>query len=376
MKTFTGFTHGVGIGGWLTNYKRLAIIEKSKRMVISPGDMEHFASYITKRDVENIASFGADHIRFPFDQIVVEEFDKPFRYREEILQKMEEFFDWCEAAGLQVLLNCHHAIGAYCDCGDERDLCVNPERRERFKAMWLMMEERFHERKHIAFELLNELPTNDYDEWNSLADETLSAIRAKNRDRIIVMGGAEYNSVGALHRLHTWEDENVVYTFHFYTPNEFTHQRGLLQGIQHIYNREMPYPGSMERYRDFRRFCGWDVGDYGKYERMDREWLWKQLQPAANWVQAHPDKILYNGEFGTIRHCPLPYRIAWCRDVIAFCQKHEIPYSIWNYLSTPYDGNRFSIVDDDNRQILSPDYVHLIRGELDKLTVAEPYTAE
>ena len=32
MKTFEGFTHGVGIGGWMTNYKRLKVIEVSKRM--------------------------------------------------------------------------------------------------------------------------------------------------------------------------------------------------------------------------------------------------------------------------------------------------------------------------------------------------------
>ncbi|MBQ4606041.1 MAG: cellulase family glycosylhydrolase, partial [Clostridia bacterium] len=217
------------------------------------------------------------------------------------------------------------------------------------------------------FELLNELPTNDYVEWNSLADETLTELRKLNKDRYIVMGGVEYNNVSGLKKLHIWDDDRVVYTFHFYSPHEFTHQRGLLQGAQHIYNREMPYPGSIQKYREYREYFGWDVGDYGKIERMDREWLWKQLQPAADWIQSHPDKILYNGEFGTIRHCPLPYRIAWFRDVIAFCQKYEIPYSIWNYLSTPYDGNRFSLVDDDTRKILSPAFIKLIRGDLDSI---------
>ena len=44
-------------------------------------------TYITRDDVENIASFGADHIRFTFDQIVVEKYDEPYVYREEILDK-------------------------------------------------------------------------------------------------------------------------------------------------------------------------------------------------------------------------------------------------------------------------------------------------
>ena len=37
------------------------------------------------------------------------------------------------------------------------------------------------------------------------------------------------------------------------------------------------------------------------------------------------------------------------RDVITILKEWDIPYSVWNYLSTPNDGNRFSLVDDDNR---------------------------
>ncbi|MBQ8641964.1 MAG: cellulase family glycosylhydrolase [Clostridia bacterium] len=365
MKKFTGFEHGIGMGGWLTNYKRFAVMDPARRKWISPGDMEHFASYITREDVKNIASFGADHIRLGFDQIVVEEAEHPYVYREVILQKLEEFFGWCEEFGLHVMLNMHKALGAYCDCTDEQDLCTNPELRDRFKALWILLEERFHDRDYIAFELLNELNTPDSRDWNSLADETLAEIRKRNPHRYVVIGSASWNSVWTLKDLHLWDDDKVVYTFHFYDPFEFTHQRGLLQGDQHIYNREMPYPCSMERYREFRRYFGMAEGDYADYDRMDREWLWAHLQPAADWIGKHPDRILYNGEFGTIRHCPIPYRLAWFRDVIAFCKKYEIPYSIWNYLSTPYDGNRFSLVDDDFRRILSPEFIELIRGNVE-----------
>ena len=49
------------------------------------------------------------------------------------------------------------------------------------------------------------------------------------------------------------------------------------------------------------------------------------------------------------------------RDVISLLKEHEIPYSVWNYLSTPNDGNRFSLVDDD-REILSPRLLRIIQG--------------
>ncbi|MCQ2432863.1 MAG: hypothetical protein MJ175_09710, partial [Clostridia bacterium] len=54
-----------------------------------------------------------------------------------------------------------------------------------------------------------------------------------------------------------------------------------------------------------------------------------------------------------IRSCPTVWRENWFRDVIEFLDDNGIPFTIWNYLSTPYDGNRFSLVDDDNRHLVS-----------------------
>ncbi len=41
-----------------------------------------------------------------------------------------------------------------------------------------------------------------------------------------------------------------------------------------------------------------------------------------------------------------------------------IPWCAWNYLSTPNDGNRFSLVDDDARKILSPELLKACLGDL------------
>ena len=73
MKKIERFSRGMGIGGWLTNYKRFKVLPENKRMDITIGDLEHFESYITERDIRYIASLGLDHIRLGFDQIVIEE---------------------------------------------------------------------------------------------------------------------------------------------------------------------------------------------------------------------------------------------------------------------------------------------------------------
>ena len=97
---------------------------------------------------------------------------------------------------------------------------------------------------------------------------------------------------------------------------------------------------------------------------MDIEFMRKHLQPAFDFVKAHPDKILWCGEFGTIRHADITSRENWMKDMITLLKEHEIPYCVWNYLSTPNDGNRFSLVDDDRREILSERLHKILIGEV------------
>jgi hypothetical protein len=97
---------------------------------------------------------------------------------------------------------------------------------------------------------------------------------------------------------------------------------------------------------------------------MDIEFMRDALKGAAEFAAAHPDKILWCGEFGTIRHANIKWRENWMRDVITVLKENDIPYCVWNYLSTPNDGNRFSLVDDDKREILSEEMASIIRGEV------------
>ncbi len=364
MKKIVNFQKGMGIGGWLTNYKRFNVLPKDKRLMITVGDMEHFESYITESDVKYIASLGMDHIRLGFDQIVVEE--SPYTYREKIIDILHDFVGWCKKYNLRPVLNMHKAIGNYCDILEESGLMQDEELQKRFIAVWVKLEEEFSGDDDVVFELLNEVVNGTADEWNSLAEKTINAIRCTNKNRLIVVGGTEWNNPPGLDYIKVYDDENIIYTFHSYTPHEFTHQQGVLQAAQLYYNRKMPYPtDDVERYRDFHRLLYGNNNAYSDIDRIDIEILRSCLEPAKRFIENHPDKILWCGEFGTIRHCNIKYRENWMRDMITILKEWDIPYSVWNYLSTPNDGNRFSLVDDDSRQILSEEMGRIIRGEVD-----------
>lgn len=362
MKKFTGFEHGMGIGGWLTNYKRFNCLPMDKRLVLTIGDFEHFNTYITESDIAYIKELGMDHIRLGFDQIVVE--NNNGEYRKETLCLIDNFIDWCEKYGLNVVLNLHKAIGNYCDIEEKVQLFDDNELQNRFIALWEKFEDYFSNRESIAFELLNEVRNVDPEKWNNLAEKTITAIREKNKTRKIIIGSTCWNSPYTLNKLKVFDDENVIYTFHNYEPFSFTHQQGVLQAQTLYYNRKMPYPGDIEIYRDYEKVVNGRENAFENYTVMDKKFIFDSLKPVKEFIKQNPDKIIWCGEFGTIRHCKTEWRENWMRDVITFLKQNEIPYCVWNYLSTPNDGNRFSLVDDDTRKILSHKLAQVIKGNV------------
>lgn len=360
MKKFVGYQRGMGIGGWLTNYKRFHLLSEDKREILTIGDLEHFQSYITERDVAYIASLGFDHIRLGFDQVVVQ--NQNGEFIDKHFKLIENFVGWCEKYGLNAVLNLHKAIGNYCDVPSKTHMVDSSILSDRFVALWTEFERRFSDKTNVAFELMNEVNHVDSDKWNALIARTIEEIRKQNKDRIIIYSSTDGWCVEGMKNMRLFDDENVVYTFHFYDPFEFTHQRGVLQAPQIYYNRDMPYPCDVERYRDYQSFVGGVENSYAGYEEIGKKYIYDSLAPAAEFVRLHPDKILWCGEFGNIRHAKLEWRIAWFKDVISFLKEHEIPYSVWNYLSTPNDGNRFSLVDDDKREILSEELKNVLLG--------------
>lgn len=362
-RALPGYMDGIGIGGWLTNYKRLKMLPGERINEISIGDREHFDTYITHDDVKNIADMGFDHIRLAFDQLVLESFEEPGTWREEGFSHIDDFLSWCETEKVNVILNLHKAFGCVCDFGDTGlSLMKDRALQDRFVGLWLAIERRYHGRPAV-FELMNEVAGDPDGDWDKLARRTVAALRAVDPDRVVMVGCPQWSNPAALSAITVSDDPNVVYTFHCYAPHCFTHQRAIMSPGLHFYNRTMPWPGPMERYIDcFDTISGWHDPSLDSMETMGRDFLFGALQPAADFLEAHPGVVLTNGEFGTIRSCPLPYRINWFRDVVSFCKEHGIPRTAWNYLSTPYDSNRFSLVDDDNRKILSRELLDVLHG--------------
>ncbi len=275
---------------------------------------------------------------------------------------MDAFIGWCKKHGMNVVINLHKALGNYCDVDTGESLMDSEALQEKLVDFWVELEKHYADQPQVVFELLNEIKDVPPEKWNILATRLIDAIRTLNKTRKIILGTTCWNSPHYLKHIKVFDDENVIYTFHFYEPFEFTHQQGVLQTTTGLYNRKMPYPGDIERYRDYQRFTYGTDRAYDGLTEMNGEFLRRALAPVKEFIKNNPDKIVWCGEFGNIRHAKMEYRIAWFKDVISFFKENEIPYSVWNYLSTPNDGNRFSLTDDETREMLSEELHQVLLG--------------
>lgn len=206
MKKIDRFSHGMGIGGWLTNYKRFNVLPKEWYFKITDGDIEHFKTYITEADIKNIKNIGMDHIRLGFDQVVIEE--SPFVYRKQILDIMHRFVGWCEKYDMRIVFNMNKAIGNYCDIKEDISIFESEQLQDRFIALWIKLEEEFCDKTEIVFELLNEVRDIEPMLWNNFADKTIKQIRKINASRKIIIGGTHWNSPNHLDSLKIYDDES------------------------------------------------------------------------------------------------------------------------------------------------------------------------
>ena len=159
MRTFEGFMHGVNLGGWLSQADETTT--------------EHYKTFITEEDIKALAKMGLDHVRLPVDYTLIETEDgEPI---EEGYKYIDRAVAWCEAHGLNILIDMHNTYGYTFDplaVGADREIFFRDEAlQKRFYKMWDRLSCVYGSHKNTAFELLNEVISPDIAEnWNDIID--------------------------------------------------------------------------------------------------------------------------------------------------------------------------------------------------------------
>ena len=219
----------------------------------------------------------------------------------------------------------------------------------------------------VALEPFNEpayytCDTGGHGDWQKVMTAEVEAIRAVSPDLTIVATGACGGSVTGLIDLDpTFDDSNILYSFHMYDPHTFTHQR--LDDPQ-MFGSGLPWPpGSstpdqvIAALKARMDAAGVDAAAQAanlqliapivsKYFRdnWDEAALAARFDDAVNWAKDHaiPPQRLFMGEFGAIlmsddgrTGAADADRLRYLTDVRSDAEARGIVWSIWEY-SNPY----------------------------------------
>lgn len=348
------FKNGINLGGWLSQYEFLAEDPNSEE-----GLRAHFEAFITEEDIKRIRAWGFDHVRLPLSGYLL--FDQgTCTLRPIALEQVHRCIEWCAAAGLNVVVDLHDFYGnVYGAMNEPMPLLADAELREQLVVAWRLIARELKdvEAPTLMFELLNEVsdasgaydlddPTGlRYDEarnagllWNSLAGECLAAIREVDPDRLVLVGSNGQNSVAYLKQLHVFDDPRVVFGFHYYDPQAFTHQRASFSDEMCEYGQEVTYPGSIQGFSAYlKEHPAWRQKHALTCDELvnDRALMEKLLGFAFDFKR-RTGAELYCGEFGVIGHAPGDSARRWAEDFTSILDSHGIGHALWTYKSLDF----------------------------------------
>ncbi|MDB5693666.1 MAG: glycoside hydrolase family 5 protein [Alphaproteobacteria bacterium] len=218
--------------------------------------------------------FGAIHAAgFDFIRVNLQAFRhmKPTGELDETwLKRLDWVVDNATAAGLSVIVDEH-----------DFELCSNdPETcRIALANFWKQVAPRYRAAPPtVMFELLNEPHAKlDADHWNALLVDMLAIVRRSNPTRMVVIGPTQWNSIDQLPTLKLPEaDRNILVTFHYYEPFQFTHQGASWTNMVAVHG--ITWGSEADRARlthDFAKVAAWSkrtgrpvlLGEFGAYDK-------------------------------------------------------------------------------------------------------------
>lgn len=248
-----------------------------------------------------IRAAGFDSIRLPVRWSSYADEGPSAKLQPEILAKVDGILAAVEKAGLKVVLNVHHF-----DELDKDPATHGP----RLVALWEQLGRHYRDRgEWLYFELNNEPHDKLTAElWNALLPKVLAAVRVQHPSRPVIVGPANWNNLSALPSLKLPNDPNLIVTFHYYSPFEFTHQGATW---------------TTPKVRDIRDRA-W-TGDTNEVAALRRDFA-----KVADWARQNKRPV-YLGEFGAYQNAPMESRVRWTTAVRAEAEAQGFAWAYWEF---------------------------------------------
>jgi endoglucanase len=304
------FNKGINLSGWFQEN--------------SPTEI-HFKKY-TKKDFENIKSLGADVIRLPINLHSMTDGPPNYKLNDLFLNFLDEAVNWAEELNISLILDNHSF---------DPSKPTDPNIDEILIPVWKNMAEHFKNRSGlIYYEILNEPHGISDSLWRSIQGEVINEIRMIDTNHTIIVGASGFNSYNNLQYLTPYEDENLIYTFHFYEPFLFTHQGASWTDPSLVSLSGVPFPydaSTMPSVPDdlINTWVQWAMQSY--FNTGTISYVRGEIDKAVDFKETYNVNI-FCGEFGVYKPNSLyNHRLLWYNIVRTYFEYHNIPWTSWDY---------------------------------------------
>lgn len=265
--------------------------------------------YIQASDLRRIRRWGFNFVRVPFNYRLILPSPEGRLYERDGWARLDWILRECARSGLYCLLDLHAAPGAqnadwHSDSPGYAGLWLSEKNQEKTAALWEQISRRYRYEPALAgYDLLNEPNASSPQKVVRVYKRCLEAIRSSGDSHLIFIEGTRWSD--RFDGIEALEDEQLVYSPHFYKPHTFTFH----------FEQELVYPGIVE----------------GK--RWNKAALRRELLRFARLGRESRRPVMI-GEFGLNSRCPSCHaETAWIKDTLALFESYEFHWAYWSYKS-------------------------------------------
>ncbi|MCX7014182.1 MAG: cellulase family glycosylhydrolase [Candidatus Sumerlaeota bacterium] len=263
---------------------------------------------LREEDLRTLADWGANLIRWQLNWAPMDpakQWAKDLaRYDEWLdgaLAETDKALDLCEKLGIRAVVDLHTAPGGQEAEHNGHRMFKEKRYADKFLEVWDRIAKRYNGRPIIlGYDLVNEPiepKVGASVSWRDLATQAAQVIRAVDPDKPVIYEPGPGGSYDNFDTLKPLDLDRVIYSFHMYHPQEFTHQgvKGQPMGVM--------YPGVI-----------------GK-EMWDKGQLRRAMAPAIEFQKLYNVQI-FVGEFSAVRWAPDDSAYNYLRDCIDLFEEY------------------------------------------------------
>lgn len=284
----------------------------------------HFDSF-GKQDFIDIKNLGVEVVRIPTHFDTFSSGKPDYIIPDSLWQRLDNAVNWCEELKMYIIIDFHN------DCSGNSK--TPPDIEKRLEKIWPQIAQRYKDRsEYVIYEVMNEPHGIDCAKWGKIQGKMIKLIRSIDSKHSIVVGAADWNSIHELLKLPMYDDDNLIYNYHEYSPFLFTHQGAewsqdvtRLTGIPFPYVKEK-MPPLPKNATDGER---WNYINYPVDSSEEK--LVEPINKAVEFVNKRHAALMSN-EFGVYMKYANPQeRVNWYRIKSGYLDERNICRVSWDY---------------------------------------------